>query len=335
MKRMIALAVVVGAFAAVGLAQAKEVASNGRILFRRPTPALGDTAFYSIWPDGSHLKLLLRGGSEEPAHWAPDGRHVAIDSQFLCPPHVGDFNCDAAVIVDANTGSFRELKNRRPKVLDDFFCTLWSPNGERLACLGTSDTRGPSANGIYTIRSSDGGDLTRITRNVPVGGADRPGDYSPNGKRLVFARNDANDLASLFVVELNGRGLRQITTPAQMIVNATGVSWSSQGNTILFSAHSDADHRSSIWTIGPNGTGLHKVALPKCGGAFTDPAPIGCFDPGWSPDGEQIVFIRSDASGHQNVYTARADGSGLERVTRSGPGFEDEQPDWGPRARLG
>jgi Tol biopolymer transport system component len=334
MKRMIALAVVLGAFVAVGLAQAKEVASNGRILFRRPTPALGDTAFYSVWPDGSHLKLLFHGASEEPAHWAPDGRHVAIDSQVRCEN--AGFNCDAAVIVNANNGSFRFLKNPRPKVLDDFFCTLWSPNGKRLACLGTSNTRGPSANGIYTIRSSDGGDLTRVTRNVPIGGGDRPGDYSPNGKRLVFARNHANDLlARLFVVKLNGRGLRQITTPAEMIVNTTGVSWSPQGNTILFSAHADADHHSSIWTIRPDGTGLHKVPLPKCGGANSDPAAIFCVDPGWSPDGEKIVFIRGDGSGHQNVYTAQADGTQLHRVTRTGPGFEDEQPDWGPRARQG
>ncbi len=193
-------------------------------------------------------------------------------------------------------------------MLDDFFCTLWSPNGKRLACLGTSDTRGPSANGIYTIRSSDGRDLTRVTRNVPIGGADRPGDYSPNGNRLVFARNDANDVASLFVVKLNGRGLRRITTPAEMIVNATGVSWL-------------------------NGTGLHKVPLPKCGGANSDPAAIVCADPGWSPDGEEIVFKRVDASGHQNVYIAQADGTQLHRVTRTGPGFEDEQPDWGPRPR--
>jgi WD40 repeat protein len=331
MRRLIASAVLVAALAASGLAQAKEVASNGRILFRRPTPALGDTAFYSVWPDGSHLKLLFPGPSEEPAHWAPDGRHVAIDSQVRCPD--AGFNCDAAVIVNANNGSFRFLKNPRPKVLDDFFCTLWSPNGKRLACLGTSDTRGPSANGIYTIRSSDGRDLTRVTRNVPIGGADRPGDYSPNGTRLVFARNDANDLARLFVVNLNGRGLRQITTPAEMIVNATGVSWSPQGNIILFSAHSDADHHSSIWTIRPNGTRLHKVPLPKCGGANSDPAAIVCVDPGWSPDGEKIVFIRIDASGHQNVYTAQADGTQLHRVTHSGPGFEDEQPDWGPRPR--
>jgi Tol biopolymer transport system component len=332
MKRMIALAVVVGALAAVGLAQAREVVSNGRIVFRRPNAAIGDTAIYSVRPDGSHLKLLFPGGSEEPAHWSPDGRHVAIDSQFACPN--AGFNCDAAVIVDANTGSFRELKNPRPKVLDDFFCTLWSPNGKRLACLGTSNTK-QSANGIYTIRSSDGGGLTRVTAHVPPGGADRPSDYSPNGKRLVFTRTDANDQASLFVVNLNGRGLRQIQLPPRMELFTVDGSWSPQETEILISARSDPDHRSSIWVIRPNGTGLHQVAIPKCGGAFADPAPIGCTEADWSPDGRKIAFIRIDVFGHQNVYTARANGSGLHRVTHGGPGLEDEVPDWGPRARLG
>jgi Tol biopolymer transport system component len=46
----------------------------------------------------------------------------------------------------------------------------------------------PSRNGIYTIRSSDGGGLTRITSHP--GGDDNPGDDSPDGKRMVFVRSN-------------------------------------------------------------------------------------------------------------------------------------------------
>ena len=42
----------------------------------------------------------------------------------------------------------------------------------------------PSRNGIYTIRVSDGGGLTRITADP--GGDDIPGDFSPEGDQLVF-----------------------------------------------------------------------------------------------------------------------------------------------------
>jgi hypothetical protein len=66
-----------------------------------------------------------------------------------------------------------------------------------------------------TIRSSDGG-LTRITSDP--GGDDDPGDHSPDGKSLVFARADQNgQLVGLFVVNVNGtchrRGLRTRVLP--------------------------------------------------------------------------------------------------------------------------
>ena len=51
----------------------------------------------------------------------------------------------------------------------------------------------PSRNGIYTVRASDGGDMTQITSN-PVGG-DIPGEYSPDGTRLVFKRFEDEMLA--------------------------------------------------------------------------------------------------------------------------------------------
>jgi Tol biopolymer transport system component len=66
---------------------------------------------------------------------------------------------------------------------------VWSPDSKRLACESFGDTD-PSRNGIYTIRSSDGAGLTRMTSNP--GGDDLPGDYSPQGKRFVFARFDQN-----------------------------------------------------------------------------------------------------------------------------------------------
>ena len=62
----------------------------------------------------------------------------------------------------------------------------------------------PSLSGLYTIRSSDGSDLTRITSNL--GGQDIPIDYSPNGEQIVFGRRDPNRSSkvdsALFVVNV-------------------------------------------------------------------------------------------------------------------------------------
>jgi Tol biopolymer transport system component len=190
----------------------------------------------------------------------------------------------------------------------------------------------PSRNGIYTIRSSDGGGLTRITSNP--GGDDNPGDYSPDGERMVFVRSNESGPVGLFVVNLDGSGLRQITPPGFVTSGEQNPSWSPTGNKILFTTQSTPEHRSSIWVVNADGSGLHQLPLtPACGGAFSDPRSIFCFDPGWSPDGTKIAFTRISAKGtQQNIYTVNADGSGLSRVTTSGRAF---QPDWGSHPITG
>jgi pimeloyl-ACP methyl ester carboxylesterase len=64
---------------------------------------------------------------------------------------------------------FRDLMRR------EFACTVWTPGGSRLACVGSSDID-PSRDGIYTVRSSDGGDLRLI---APLPNDNWPGDFSP------------------------------------------------------------------------------------------------------------------------------------------------------------
>lgn len=184
----------------------------------------------------------------------------------------------------------------------------------------------PSRNGIYSIRSSDGGGLARITSNP--GGEDIPGDYSPDGKRLVFVRSDENGPVGIFVTRLNGSGLLQITPTGMIIDGFFGGSWSPTGNTILFAARSAPDHRLAIWVVHADGSGLHQLPItPACGGAFSDPRSVSCFEPGWSPDGTKIAFTRISAHGTQeSIYTVNADGSGLVQFTRSG---ENSQPDGG------
>jgi Tol biopolymer transport system component len=298
-------------------AAAKAPGPNGRIAFAQFEPALGATVTYTVNPDGSHVQPLFARGSEFP-HWSPDGGQVSI---FCCDDGM------AAHIVDADSGGFRELAPPDPTL--ETHCGQWSPDARRLACesFGMTD---PSRNGVYSIRSSDGGGLTRITSNP--GGDDMAGDYSPDGKRLVFVRADQDGPVGVFVARLNGSGLRQITPPG-MLVDFFGGSWSPDGNEILFAARSGADHRLAIWVVDTNGSGLHELPItPACGGAFSNPRSTSCLQPGWSPDGTKIVFTRISANGTQeNIYTVNADGSGLAQVTNTG---RADQPDWGPHPLI-
>jgi WD40-like Beta Propeller Repeat len=321
MRRLLAfgfLAAGIAAIVAVAAA-ANPPGTNGRIVFARFDPARGDDFIYTANPDGSHEQQLLPAGAEGP-RWSRDGSRIAVD------PH--DVDNISARIVNLDDGSYRDVPNPNP---DLFFLPCnepWSPDGQRLTCeaFGNDDQ---SVNGIYTLRASDGGGLERVTAAEPDG-EDCAGDYSPNGKRLVFLRaNYATGAFALFTVRLDGSGLRQITPSSsdQFFINFDCGSWSPQGNEILFSAHAPSDQRSTVWMIHSDGTGLQQIPIPGCGGLISSTTSVGCFTPRWSPNGSEILFIRNQPGVGWDLYTVNADGSGLVPAVTNP--LNDESPDWG------
>jgi Tol biopolymer transport system component len=162
-------------------ATARPAGVNGQIVFSRYDDPF--TVMFTVNPDGSHQQQVVLNPALPPPkecpRWPPDGTRIAT---------CGRPDNDAALIVNADDGSYRELAMPEPETLFTV-CPIWSPDAERLACesFGQID---PSLNRIYTIRSSDGGGLPRMTTNP--GGDDLLGDYSPDGRRFMFARSDQN-----------------------------------------------------------------------------------------------------------------------------------------------
>jgi Tol biopolymer transport system component len=318
MKRFIALGTAITVLGLVFLASApagaRTLGPNGRIAFFRTSgddqrPSLA----YTMNPDGSDQRLLFPAEAEHP-HWSPDGTEIAME--------VDSIPNNAAVIVNPDTGAYRVMTKADPTL--DLGCFLWSPDGTRLACASVNEDD-PRGTGVYTIRSSDGGGLTKVTSPGGI-----PGDYSPDGKRLTFVGPDANGDLRIFVVRLNGSG-RMPLTPASMSADMNeedGGSWSPSGNQIVFSARPNPDSRYALWEVNPDGSGLHRLPIAGCGGAFADPTSIGCIYPSWSPDGTRIAFTRISSKTHQkNIWVVNPDGTGLSQVTRTG--FQDFAPDWG------
>jgi len=305
---LMAATTLLGCSSASGSAQAKVSGPNGQIVFDHNDPTLG-ARITTVNPDGTQLVPLYPG---EEARWSPDGSRLAIDA--------GDGN--AAAILNPDTGAVRLIRSPDPTL--PLFCHAWSPDAKRLACGTFSDD--PRRNGLYTIRTSDGRDLTRITSNPK--GLDFIGDWSTDGNRLVFLRLDntrpdsAN--AAIFVVDLDGSGLRRISpwgsSKDPEITDVTS-GWSPDGKTILFG------EGCSLFTVHPDGTGLRKIVL---GGI--DLSSACAFVPGWSPDGTEMVFaMYTAAQGSVNIYTANADGTNVRQVTHdTSLDFHDGSPDWGP-----
>jgi hypothetical protein len=312
--RWIATAIAATALLAAAVASAGPRQPNGMIAFARFDPALDDTQVYVVNPDGAAERRISTDPLECP-RWSPDSTRIST---------CGDPTGAATRIVNPDDGSYRIIPMTDP---DRFFlpCSVWSRDGSRLYCegFGVADD---SLNGIYSIRSSDGHGLARVT-STP-GGDDIPSDASPDGNRLVFHRT-RND--SLDVVNANGTGLEQIT-PDWFGLSSDGA-WSPQGNEIIFSRHATPDARSSLWIVHADGTGLRRVDVHPagaCGGLIADPSSQGCFQPRWSPDGTKIVFARGTSGDFDSrIYVVGVDGSGLTQITH---GTGDQSPDWGTHA---
>jgi TolB protein len=232
----------------------------------------------------------------------------------------------AAHFVDPTTGEVVRAFQQPDPSLEISCGGSWSPDGERISCegFGVAD---PSLNGIYTIRTSDGGGLARITSNPD--GFDTPGDFSPDGERLVFTRFVNDEPVGVFVTQLDGSGLVQVSPP-DLLLDDTGFagSWSPDGSHILFVARAGENQHKEIWIVDSDGSSPHPFEMtPACGGSLSEASSAGCYAPDWSPDGSMIVFTRSGSNGEtENIYIVNADGTGLRQVTNGGA---DDSPDWG------
>jgi Tol biopolymer transport system component len=154
----------------------------------------------------------------------------------------------------------------------------------------------------------------RITAN-PYGGQGIQSDYSPDGTRIVFGReNPSLQQFAMFVVNVNGSGLHQVSG---WQLDFGSASWSPDGQWILTD-----NGQGGLYVVHPDGTGEHQIMLQ------TGPGSSFAFEPGWSPDGKRLVFsLYLSSTNQHDIFTARADGTDLRQVTNTPD--EEEFADWG------
>ncbi len=141
---------------------------------------------FTIRPDGSDRHVIPMP-DEGGGQWSHAGDEIAV-SAVLDDGRIG-----TAIITPDGTVE-RVLEIDDPTL--NLACTVWSPDDQRLACEGW-DEADEKRTGIYTVRSSDGGGLQRVTA-PEAGQADRPGDFSPDGSRLLFKRAHDEDHGPLW-----------------------------------------------------------------------------------------------------------------------------------------
>jgi Tol biopolymer transport system component len=296
---------------------------NGRIAFGVEE----SSHVFTANPDGTHQSQLLPARADCPG-WSHDGTKIVVcvqrDSRGLF----------RSATVNADGTGYNLLDTPGHANLE-FFCYAWSPDDTRLACEGNGSKGNSAAEGIYTMRSSDGGGLVRLTKN-PFGIASccpfRSGDgcpcsYSPDGSQLEFNRFNQRGQSAVFIVNIDGTGAHQVTPWG---LGGLGGNWSRDGKWIVFGIR-DLSYpfgqllrRGQLFLVHPDGTGLHKIDIDTNGSQYFAKQPT------WSPDGTRILFVMylgSNTSGGPDLFTMNADGSHLTQVTHT-PATENV-PNWG------
>jgi Tol biopolymer transport system component len=274
-----------------------------------------------------------------PSSWSPDGQFLAlvIGSSVMIQPLAG--------------GPAVEL----PGCLPSGHRLVWSPDGRRLLCLsvegrlssvqrdGSSSRLLSPQNGTRVISASffpdgrlflfaevqgggfevlraaaDGSEMMRLfTLPHEIGSSEQSVVLSPDGQKVAYKLGDFP--TNLYVARIDGTNAQVIASSFDDIESPI---WSPDGNRIaflVFPLPPIADViGSDLWLVNPDGAALIR-------------APVGEFGVGtanWSSDGDHLVFDYGPAGlgVPSDIFTIRAEGRGLQRLTASG---DAGGPAWG------
>lgn len=310
------------AVAALAPAPAATAATNGRIAFQAFDGRFPQV--FTIEPDGSGLRQITRVPAKDPEFdpggenptWSPDGMTIAFDTGNRKGVNLWTVRPDGSGLAEMplGVGAF----NGNP---------AYSPDG-RMVSFDWDRGFPSKEHGIF-VANSDGTRARRLTTAPRTNEAhDTESQWSPDGTRIAFTRVKKIGRAAVFVIGVDGRGLKRLT-PWKL--DAASPDWSPDGSRILFNSHFDAGPRQSANLYAMRPDGRRRVALTHHHGGR-----VHSFRPSWAPDGSRIVFARFTARGRRgrtDLYTADPDGSGLQRITDLPRRFP-MHPDWGPKPSL-
>lgn len=174
--------------------------------------------------------------------------------------------------------------------------------------------------GTYRMRSVNG-DGSGI-QPLPVEGRSAYFPvWSPDGAKVAFVElEDSGDPGTLVVMAADGSDRRAIA-PADHAPDS--LTWSPDGTRIAYT-RSDPPNQAGVWVVHADGMGLERVLS----GRWRNVA--------WAPDGSILLLagfpVEDPAAGDigepADLYTIRADGTGLTRLTETEA--DEDFPSWSP-----
>jgi uncharacterized Zn ribbon protein len=191
--------------------------------------------------------------------------------------------------------------------------------------LATGDPSEPFRGGGIFV-ADPGGRRERQVTATPKGGVDDWPDISPNGRHIAFTREYVGDAGGLFVVNVDGTGLKRLV-PADF--EPERARWSGDGTMIVFhnNRRRHLEESANVWVINADGSGLRQLTFERVDGQ--------AFYPTWSPDDRFILFVHKPRGVPKNDLAVIPSGGGamctLWAGTRASGAWES---DWAPAATI-
>jgi Tol biopolymer transport system component len=218
--------------------------------------------------------------------WTHDGKALLVAATRLDRKKQKTISTPVVLTVPVNGDAPQALFTLpRGRDFAGVFSPQLSPNGKRLAFMYRRDL----SQGLYVANPDGSGRRRLATASLDQG---RKLDWSPDGKRIVFAQRvniDGSLNPELFVVNADGTGLRRVTH-LDGTNNDLTPSWSPNGRQILFNATGlgagEENHEHRFAVVNLDGSGLHLVGPGRSDCVYKAvPTDKWCYasDPDWSP----------------------------------------------------
>ena len=274
---LMVLALFVGVASTGSSASATPSETNGKIAFTRYDVIADRGATFTIDPDGTHEAQVGAGEDVICPAWSPDGAKILV-----CDFLVGEGSRPATADPD---GSDFKLLDAYPGLQQALTCWIGLPMAPDSSVPPTSGAGTPTrpTTASTPLRSSDGGDLERVTV-TPEGYDDTNPVYSPDGSRILFSRLSDTAPSALFVVNPDGTDPLQLSPPGLSPLDTVfPADWSPDGSQVTFAAAWKSNGRgrgTALYVVNSDGSGLRQIT----------PSGLGAVSAQWSPDGQLIAF---------------------------------------------